>query len=422
MERDEALKLLTSGQGGVAEWNERRETGKNIPDLSQAIRNGADLTRADLTLANLAGANLARANLDDAVLNGANLSSAKLVGARLTGAELRQADLSGADLTLAHLNTADLDHATLSEAYLGSAELGWAKLTGADFTLANLAKAILFRATLSEAKLKSARLNEADLTGADLSGADLTGADLAGATLYATNLSQAGVTQADFSGARCARTVFADVDLSVAEGLHSARHNGPSTIGTDTLFRSRGNVPEAFLRGCGVPEQLITYLPSLIGSMSPLQFYSCFISYSSIDREFADRLYADLQAKGVRCWLDHEHLKIGDKIRDSIDTAIRLHDKLMVVLTEQSIASTWVEGEVEAALERERTQKRTVLFPIRLDDAIMKTPVAWASLLRRTRHIGDFTRWKDHDVYQSAFARLLSDLKADAAGAIHAAT
>jgi hypothetical protein len=149
--------------------------------------------------------------------------------------------------------------------------------------------------------------------------------------------------------------------------------------------------------------------------MQPIQFYSCFISYSSADREFADGLYADLQAKAVRCWLDHEHLKIGDKIRDSIDVAIRIHDKLMVVLTKDSIASTWVEGEVEAALERERAQKRTVLFPIRLDGAIMATSVAWASHLRRTRHIGDFTRWKDHDAYKKAFDRLLSDLKADAA-------
>jgi hypothetical protein len=29
-----------------------------------------------------------------------------------------------------------------------------------------------------------------------------------------------------------------------------------------------------------------------------------------------------------------------------------------------------------------------------------------------TRHIGDFSRWKDHDTYQKAFERLLRDLKA----------
>jgi hypothetical protein len=105
-------------------------------------------------------------------------------------------------------------------------------------------------------------------------------------------------------------------------------------------------------------------------------------------------------------------LKIGEKFRQHIDKAIRVHDKLMVVLSEQSIASNWVEAEVEAALDRERREKRTVLFPIRLDDTIEETPVAWASHIRRTRHIGDFVGWKQHDSYQTAFARLLDDLRA----------
>lgn len=43
----------------------------------------------------------------------------------------------------------------------------------------------------------------------------------------------------------------------------------------------------------------------------------------------------------------------------------------------------------------------------------MDTDAAWAASIRRTRHIGDFTRWKDHDAYQKAFERLLRDLKAE---------
>jgi hypothetical protein len=54
-----------------------------------------------------------------------------------------------------------------------------------------------------------------------------------------------------------------------------------------------------------------------------------------------------------------------------------------------------------------------VLYPVRLDDAMMQTDQAWAAGIRRTRHIGDFTRWKDHDAYQQAFQRLLRDLKAN---------
>jgi hypothetical protein len=54
-----------------------------------------------------------------------------------------------------------------------------------------------------------------------------------------------------------------------------------------------------------------------------------------------------------------------------------------------------------------------VLFPIRTDDAVMDTTAAWAADIRRTRHIADFRKWKDHDAYQQAFERLLRDLKAE---------
>jgi len=141
--------------------------------------------------------------------------------------------------------------------------------------------------------------------------------------------------------------------------------------------------------------------------------YSCFISYSSKDYEFTYKLHADLQGEGVRCWFAPEDMKIGDKIRPTLDRSVRQHDKLLIILSENSITSDWVEQEVETALDRERQEKRTVLFPIRLDDAVMEIDVGWPALIRNTRHIGDFGHWKDHDEYQQAFGRLLRDLKAE---------
>jgi hypothetical protein len=54
-----------------------------------------------------------------------------------------------------------------------------------------------------------------------------------------------------------------------------------------------------------------------------------------------------------------------------------------------------------------------VLFPIRVDEAVMDSNVGWAADIRLARHIRDFTKWKDHDAYQIAFTRLLRDLKAE---------
>jgi TIR domain len=106
-------------------------------------------------------------------------------------------------------------------------------------------------------------------------------------------------------------------------------------------------------------------------------------------------------------------MKIGDKIRVRIDESIHKYDKLLLVLSENSVASDWVEKEVETAFEKERQQHKTVLFPIRLDDTVMHTTQAWAADIRRTRHIGDFRSWKNHDDYKKAFDRLLRDLKAE---------
>jgi hypothetical protein len=143
------------------------------------------------------------------------------------------------------------------------------------------------------------------------------------------------------------------------------KHSVPSTIGIDTIYLSQGHIPEEFLRGAGIDDTFITYIRSLIGK--PIEYYSCFISYSSKDEAIAKRLYADLQSNNVRCWFAPEDMKIGDKIRPRIDEAIRVHDKLLLVLSENSVKSDWVEKEVETAFEKELQQQKPVLFPIHLD-------------------------------------------------------
>src|SRR4051794_15262967 len=104
-------------------------------------------------------------------------------------------------------------------------------------------------------------------------------------------------------------------------------------------------------------------------------------------------------------------MPIGAKIIDAIDEAIRLRDKVLLILSEHSVDSRWVEGEVTRSLDEEDTRNQVVLFPVRIDDSVMETTKPWARLLRGQRNIGDFSRWKDHDVYQKVLERLLRDLK-----------
>jgi len=282
---------------------------------------------------------------------------------------------------------------------LSEADLNVKNLSGADFFQTNLAQTNFF-----ETNLVGANLTDANLAWANLTRVDLNGANLALAHFIGTSLGWA-----DFCHATLSATSFANVDLRFVKGLESVTHLGPSPIGIETLYRSHGEIPEAFLRGAGVPDSFITFMRSL--TANPIDFYSCFISYSSRDQAFAERLHSDIQGKHLRCWFAAEDLKIGDRFQERIEESIHVYDKVMIVLSEASVQSPWVEREVNAAREREDREDHTVLFPIRLDDEVMSTSRAWAADIRRTRHIGDFSQWKNHDCYQKVFARLLRDLQ-----------
>lgn len=277
------------------------------------------------------------------------------------------------------------------------------------------------RPDLSGAKLIGANLSYANLIGAYLIGAYLIGANLSGAYLIFTNLSGAYLNNADFTKANLSYTVFADNDLSVAKGLEKVLHGGPSSIGIDTLYKSAGKIPEAFLRGCGVPEDFITFIPSHFGIRQAIQFYSCFISYSTRDEEFARRLYSRMRDEKLRVWFAPEDIKGGQKIHEQIERAIQLHDRLLLVLSEDSMQSEWVINEIQRARETEIKEGRRKLFPITIVD--YDKVKAWRrfdadtgkDLAKEVREyfIPDFSNWKDQDAFEKAFDRLLRDLKAE---------
>jgi len=203
--------------------------------------------------------------------------------------------------------------------------------------------------------------------------------------------------------------VFNDVDLLELKELESCNHRGKSFVDTNTLLKSGEKLPQIFLRGIGLPDKIIEYLPSL--STSAIQYYTCFISYSHKDELFTQRLHNDLQNKDVRCWFAPEDMKTGDEMRDTVFQAIRFRDKLLLILSGNSVNSEWVKDEVDEAIAEEHQRKQTVLFPITIDNTVMTSDKAWAKKIRNDRHIGDFRKWKKPAEYEKAFNRLLRDLK-----------
>ena len=286
-------------------------------------------------------------------------------------------------------------------------------LTGANLKRAELSGANLREADLSGAKLRGANLSHANFTEANLRVAKLRGANLRGANLSHANFTEANLRHADLS-----ETIFANIDLSNVINLDSCIHIGPSIIDHRTLLKS-GNLPEVFLRGCGLPDFIIENISVL--REDPLQYYSCFISYSTKDQEFAERLHADLQNNGVRCWFAPHDLIGGKKIYDQVNQAIRTYDKLLLILSENSMNSDWVAQEIKTARKREKKEDRQMFFPITLInyEELTKWDLFDAATVTnltdevREYYIPDFSNWKDHDSYKESFDRILRDLKGE---------
>ncbi len=185
---------------------------------------------------------------------------------------------------------------------LGQYDLAESHLSGYDLSRCNLQGARLRYASFTGANLREANLKEANLVGAGFMHADLTWADLRGAHLPNAFFNEADLSWADFTGAylpgatftkaKVGWTVFGGLNLSTAVGLNTVHHNGPSTIGIDTVYLSGGNIPENFLLGAGVRKEFMEPIRML--AENPIKYFSCFISYASADIKFVKRLYNDL--------------------------------------------------------------------------------------------------------------------------------
>jgi len=295
------------------------------------------------------------------------------------------------------------DRPDLTALVLHGVSLDEYNLRAADFSQAQLNEVSVEGAICDDCSFEKAALTDISFFFSDLKRTNFKSSEVAYSAFHWCTLDRS-----DFTAASLLRNTFAGSSMRDVRGLDDINNSRNNTIGIDTFFES-GGLPTSFLRTGGAPEEFIQYAASLVGKA--IEYYSCFLSYSSKDDEFARRLYNDLQGKNIRTWFAPEELKIGDRFRSRIDESIRIHDKLVIILSANSVNSDWVETEVESAIEREQKEGKDVLFPIAIDEEGFTSNQPWAADIRRKRHIGDFRKWKSHDDYTAAFDRLVRDLK-----------
>jgi len=320
----------------------------------------------------------------------------------LRGADLRGVNLWGVDLSSSNLDGCDLSGANLTDADLAQARIGEAKLQRANLT----------RASLNATHFIGSNLREAILDEAEIAGADFNRTTLIDSSFRAARLFQAVITDADLTGAR---------------GLETCEHEAPSVIDSRTLALS-GDLPDAFLRGCGLPDWLIEAYSLMKPGLSNeevvdityrlcnkrigqvVQLSPLFISYAHADAPFVDALERRLEVRGVRFWRDVRHATSG-RLEKVIDRAIRLNPTVVVVLSETAVRSDWVEHEARVARQLEKELGRDVLCPLALDDSWKQCK--WPARLREQieeYNILDFSQWSDERAFDQVFERLLRGL------------
>ena len=250
------------------------------------------------------------------------------------------------------------------------------------------------------------------------------------------NLSHATLDGTSFDGAKFQETIFHDVDLGNVS-LSGAKFGGPAEVNRMTLARMRlpFQTPEkqailiGFLQGCGFSdweieaaklhspgltgEQItdITYKIHNLLTTQPVQISPLFISYSHDDGPFVDALERHLDDKSIRFWRDIHHATAGP-LEEQIDRAIRLNPTVVLVLSEHSVESDWVEYEARKARKVAKELKRDVLCPIALDDS-WKT-CNWPERLKEQimeYNILDFSGWEEDESMKGLFDKLLKGLK-----------
>lgn len=121
-------------------------------------------------------------------------------------------------------------------------------------------------------------------------------------------------------------------------------------------------------------------------------------------------LVDDLKKRGIPCWFAPQALRTGNYVAEEIEEAIWTRDKFIIVVSESAFESQWVSREVEAALERERKERKNVIIPIRIDNALESTTSAWGSELRRRRMVADFRTWKEAVGYEDAVEQVAEEI------------
>ena len=425
MANPEHIAIAKSGSNAISRWRELtflipndspivyhlnyslgdRSTGETFEREFIHGRAKLDLSGGYLSGARLPGADLAHDDLSRADLTGCNLRHARLSGTSLQSAYVSRSNLSYADCTMANMTGCSLVRSDLSNSILQQAQLAGADLSYSDLRYANLEEANLPGANLSYADLSWTNLSGANLRGAALNATSLTLADLSGADLRGATITNANLESTVVVNCLMGFTKVINCDLSKSIGLETARHTGPCSLGLDTLARSGGLIPKAFLENAGVAEPLLAAQEAMKGASR--SYPTVLIVGSAEDDELAARLRSGLVASQIPAWAiaaDDEAAVLSGGI---LFEHTPFYDGLVLLCTAQSLESPQTSTYLAQLSGSQHMGTPQTTVALAFDDLFYQREDYLCNALRQGQVL-DFRGWQSAETYKDAIRSLVS--------------
>ncbi|MEX3846240.1 TIR domain-containing protein [Paraburkholderia sp. BR10879] len=114
----------------------------------------------------------------------------------------------------------------------------------------------------------------------------------------------------------------------------------------------------------------ITTREQSIPSIGADEFH-VFVSYRSTDRPWAMRLVTRLEGAGLRVFIDQNELKPGGYLAGQLQSALARSRAAVLLVSQGWIESPWCQEEANVLIQRDVSDKRFMLVPLRIDKSTM---------------------------------------------------
>jgi len=93
-----------------------------------------------------------------------------------------------------------------------------------------------------------------------------------------------------------------------------------------------------------------------------------FLSHSSRDKAIAQRMAVDLLMSGINVWFDEWDICVGQSITQRVEKGLYDADFVVVLLTEHSVTSGWVQKEWRSRIADEANSQSIHILPVLAED------------------------------------------------------